>query len=133
MAVQVHLAEGVIAFRIGTAFFHPGRFPVTCHNRNGVITGGGADGVGQAAEEVFFLEGCHQSVFVFIRDQVPAFGIRTDSQGILHFLDITFPPKGLPEGFGVGITGPAGFGVRLGTAGTGIDLDCGIDGAVSMV
>ena len=62
----------------------------------------GMDDCCQAAEEIFFLEFVNELMFEFIRHQIAAIGIRTNTQGILH-IDKVLMTDAVPEGFLVSI------------------------------
>ena len=93
------LAESILAVRIESVLFHPGRFAMSRHDRN-LAVAAGMDDRCQAAEEVLFLELVDELMLEFIRHQIAAIGICAHAQGVLY-IDEVFMADAVPEGFSV--------------------------------
>ena len=114
------LAEGILAVRIESILFHPGRFAMSRHNGNLAVAAGMNDRR-QAAEEVLFLELVDELMLESIRHQVAAIGIRTNAQGVLYINEVLMADA-VPEGFLVS-HGCTAFLFRGLVAGTGLFRD----------
>ena len=75
MGVDVHLGKCVVVLRIGPVLVNPACLTLGCHDRNLVGAAGGGDYVGSATDDVLAFKGLHQSILIFIRYKVSAFGV----------------------------------------------------------